>query len=61
MAGTDCTDWHPGHRHPLPPPESGAGASAEVGERAHFRMQWRWKMEKQLPQDQIGAERRTMS
>jgi hypothetical protein len=41
-----------------------AGSEAsetEAGERAHLRMQGRWKMEKQLPQDHTGADLRTMS
>lgn len=58
-ARTSCTDWQPGQRQAS---EAGAEASeTEAGERAHLRMQGRWKMEKQLPQDQTGAERRTMS
>lgn len=53
----DWTDWQPGQRHEDEEEES----AAEVGERDHLRMQWRWKREKQLEQDQIGEERRTMS
>jgi hypothetical protein len=57
-AGTSCTDWHPGQR------QEAAGSEAsetEAGERAHLRMQGRWKMEKQLPQDHTAADLRTMS
>jgi hypothetical protein len=56
------TDWHPGQRQDG---EAGSAAgeasAAEAGERTHLRMQGRWKMEKQLSQDQMGADRRTMS
>jgi hypothetical protein len=38
-----------------------ATAETEPGEHAHSRMQGRWKMEKQLPQNRTGADLDTMS
>jgi hypothetical protein len=63
-AGTACTDWHPGQRQEeagASEPEEAGRSETEAGARAHLRMQGRWKMEKQLAQDQTGADRRTAS
>lgn len=56
-------DWQPGHRQlaVAEEEEEEDESAAEVGDRDHFLMQWRWKMAKQLEQDQMGEDRRTIS
>jgi hypothetical protein len=56
-AGTACADWHPGQRQEV----EAEALEWEAGERAHLRVQARWKMAKQLAQDQTGADLPTMS